>query len=45
MSSSAGISAGIDLALAIVREKFGDTVHNEVVKEMEYGSAERLKNG
>jgi len=45
VSSSAGISAGIDLALAIVREKFGDSTHNEVVKEMEYGSAERLKTG
>jgi transcriptional regulator GlxA family with amidase domain len=43
VSSSAGITAGIDLALAIVREKFGDTIHDEVVTEMEYGPAERLK--
>ena len=36
VSSSAGISAGIDLALAIVREKFGSKVAREVVKDMEY---------
>ncbi len=43
VSSSAGISAGIDLALAIVREKFGETVHADVVKEMEYYATERSK--
>jgi len=36
VSSSAGISAGIDLALAIVREKFGNKIVREVVKDMEY---------
>ena len=45
VSSSAGISAGIDLALAIVREKFGDTTFAEVVKEMEYDTAEQRKTG
>jgi transcriptional regulator GlxA family with amidase domain len=41
ISSSAGISAGIDLALAIVREEFGDNVLAEIVNEMEYNAAEQ----
>ena len=36
VSTSAGISAGIDLALAIIREKFGNKIAREVVRDMEY---------
>jgi len=36
VSTSAGISAGIDLALAIVRDEFGQKIFDEVLKEMEY---------
>jgi transcriptional regulator GlxA family with amidase domain len=36
VSSSAGISAGIDLALEIVRKNFGEAVVTEVREEMEY---------
>ncbi len=39
ISTSAGVSAGIDLALAIVRDMFGDAVATEVADEMEYESA------
>jgi len=36
VSSSAGISAGIDLALEIVRKNFGEAVVTKIRKEMEY---------
>lgn len=36
VSTSAGITAGIDLSLEIVREKFGQDIVNAVVDEMEY---------
>ena len=36
VSSSAGISAGIDLALEIVRKNFGEAVVTKVREEMEY---------
>lgn len=36
VSTSAGISAGIDLSLEIVRELHGDQVASDVAKEMEY---------
>jgi len=36
VSTSAGITAGIDLSLEIVREKFGEDVAKKVVDEMEY---------
>ena len=42
VSSSAGITAGIDLALEIVREQFGDAILAEVTKEMEYERAPRM---
>jgi transcriptional regulator GlxA family with amidase domain len=37
VSSSAGISAGIDLALEILRKNFGEAVVIKVREEMEYG--------
>ncbi len=36
VSTSAGISAGIDLALAIVRDFFGEKVRTQVMELMEY---------
>jgi transcriptional regulator GlxA family with amidase domain len=36
VSTSAGISAGIDLALAIVRDLFGKQVETQVAEVMEY---------
>ncbi len=36
VSTSAGISAGIDLALELVRKDFGDKVATEIVEVMEY---------
>jgi len=36
VSTSAGISAGIDLALAIVRDLFGTHIATEVIDTMEY---------
>ena len=36
VSSSAGISAGIDLALEIVRKNFGEAIAAKVREEMEY---------
>ncbi len=36
VSTSAGISAGIDLALAIVRDLFGEHIENQVMELMEY---------
>ena len=38
VSTSAGISAGIDLALAIVRDLFGEQVETQVMELMEYES-------
>jgi transcriptional regulator GlxA family with amidase domain len=36
VATSAGISAGIDLALEIVRENYGEKVASDVAREMEY---------
>jgi len=36
VATSAGISAGIDLALELVRAQFGDRVAVEVTQTMEY---------
>ena len=40
VSSSAGISAGIDLALEIVRINFGKEIVTKIVEEMEYGQGD-----
>jgi transcriptional regulator GlxA family with amidase domain len=40
VSTSAGVSAGIDLALAIVRDLFGNGTAEEVAKIMEYEKVE-----
>jgi transcriptional regulator GlxA family with amidase domain len=37
VSTSAGISAGIDLALEIVRKNFGEAIVEQVKENMEYG--------
>lgn len=36
VATSAGVSAGIDLALDLVREWFGDNLRDEVIHQMEY---------
>lgn len=36
VATSAGVSAGIDLALDLVREWFGDNLRDQVARQMEY---------
>jgi transcriptional regulator GlxA family with amidase domain len=36
IATSGGISAGIDLSLAVLRELLGDAAHAAVVKQMEW---------